>query len=94
MHCSACNAETSLSAGERIGFRDDCSRCGSDLHICKNCVHHDTTAYNECREPNSERVSDRERANRCDYFSPSEREGGSDDSQKGAPSELDALFKK
>ena len=94
MHCSACNAETPLSAGERIGFRDECSRCGSDLHTCKNCVHHDATAYNECREPNSERVSDRERANRCDYFSPSEREGGSDDSQKGALSELDALFKK
>ena len=94
MHCSACNAEVSLAAGERIGFRDECSRCGADLHTCKNCIHHDPSAYNECREPNSERVSDRERGNRCDYFSPSQREGGSDDSREQALSDLDGLFKK
>ena len=94
MHCSACNAEVPLAAGERIGFRDECSRCGADVHTCKNCVHHDPSAYNECREPNSERVSDRERGNRCDYFSPSGREGGSDDQREQALSGLDALFRK
>ena len=94
MHCSACNAEVPLAAGERIGFRDECSRCGADLHTCKNCVHPDRSAYNECREPNSERVSDRERGNRCDYFSPSEREGGSDGPRKDGLSDLDALFRK
>ncbi len=94
MHCSACNAEVPLAAGERIGFRDECSRCGADIHTCKNCVHHDPSAYNECREPNSERVSDRERGNRCDYVSPSGREGGSDDDREQALSGLDALFRK
>ena len=94
MHCCACNTEVSLSAGERIGFRDECSHCGTDLHSCRNCLHHDATAYNECREPNSERVSDRDRGNRCDYFSPSEREGGSDDSRKDALSAVESLFKK
>ena len=94
MHCSACNAEVPLAAGERIGFRDECSRCGADLHTCKNCVHHDPSAYNECREPNSERVSDRERANRCDYFRPSEQQGGSDDPRKQALTDLDGLFRK
>lgn len=94
MHCSACNAEVPLAAAERIGFRDECSRCGVDLHTCRNCIHHDPAAYNECREPNSERVSDRERANRCDYFSPSGREGGTDAGRQEALTDLDALFKK
>lgn len=94
MHCSACNALVPLAAGERIGFRDECSRCGADLHTCRNCLHHDPMAYNECREPNSERVGDRARGNRCDYFSASDREGGSDDARRQARSDLEALFKK
>ena len=94
MHCSLCKTAVPLAAGERIGFRDECSRCSADLHTCHNCTHHDASAYNECREPNSERVSNRERANRCDYFSPSLQEGGSDRTRKQALSALGDIFKK
>ena len=94
MRCFACNAEVTTASGERIGFRDDCSRCGADLHTCRNCAHHDPNAYNECREPQSERVADRERANRCEYFSPGEGQGGSGKERGSALSSLDALFKK
>lgn len=95
MRCFACNAEIPLAAGERVGFRDTCAACGADVHACRNCVHHDPSAYNECREPNAERVGDRERSNRCDYFAPG---GGGDDAvaraQSAARSELEKLFKK
>jgi hypothetical protein len=94
MQCSACNAAVSLGAGGRVGFRDECSQCRADLHTCGNCLHHDPNAYNECRESNSERVSERERANRCDYFSPAERQGGSDDSRQQGLSDLADLFDK
>ena len=99
MRCFACNAEIAIAAGERLGFRDDCSHCGADLHTCKNCAHHDPSAYNECRESNAERVGDRERANRCDYFSASsagqEDPGGDPDSGRAkAQSDLEGLFKK
>ena len=95
MRCAACNAGIALAAGERVGFRDTCERCDADLHACLNCAHHDPSAYNECREPNTERVADRERANRCDWFSPTDAEGGGADS-RGAEQRnaLDALFKK
>ncbi len=83
----------SLSSGERVGFRDTCDGCGQDLHSCLHCAFYDPSAYNECREPNAERVSDRERANRCDYFAPGEGEGGSAD-PAAARAALDALFKK
>ena len=94
MRCFACNTEVEVAAAERIGFRDECSTCGADLHACRNCAHHDPSAYNECREPSAERVGDRERANRCDYFTPGGRVGGRGGARSKAVSELENLFKK
>lgn len=93
MRCFACHAEIPLAAGERVGFRDECPGCGADVHACRNCAHHDPAAYNECREPSAERVSSRDRANRCDYFAPGAGVGGAA-AAGGARSDLDRLFKK
>jgi hypothetical protein len=95
VRCFACNGEIPLAAGERVGFRDDCPRCGADLHVCRNCAYHDPSAYNECREPNAERVGERERANRCDYFTPGSGGGGAlAGAQSKAKGQLENLFKK
>jgi hypothetical protein len=93
--CFACGAPLELRSAERVGFRDTCARCGRDLHVCRNCVHHDPAAYNECREPNAERVGERERSNRCEYFEPGGRTGGAAAAEGArARAGLDALFKK
>ncbi|MDC7239505.1 MAG: hypothetical protein PQJ50_03995 [Spirochaetales bacterium] len=71
-----------------------CSSCGRELKVCKNCLHYDSSSYNQCREPQAERVADKERANFCDYFEPS-GEGGSStgsDKAKEARSKLEDLF--
>jgi hypothetical protein len=94
VRCAECDSERALAPGERIGFRDECERCSADLHACRNCAHHDPGAYNQCREPNTEWVSGRERANRCDYFAPGSGEGGTSGSQARARSDLEDLFKK
>jgi hypothetical protein len=95
MRCFACDASSDLAAGERVGFRASCDRCGADLHVCLSCQHHDPNAHNECREPNTEWVSDRERANHCEYFAPSARGGGkAAEAAAKAKSQLDGLFKK
>ncbi len=94
MHCFGCGAAIELAAGDRVGFRDSCEACGVDLHICRNCTHHDPAAYNECREPNAERVSERDRANRCDYFSPGSGGGSVENGQDKARADLENLFKK
>ncbi len=93
--CFKCGEPFVLSAGERVGRRDSCSKCGADLHTCRNCTHHDRSAYNECREPQAERVLEKERSNLCDYFNP--RSGAAPD--RGASKTdyikgLDDLFKK
>ena len=93
MRCFACSRAIVLAAGERVGFRDTCEACGADLHVCRNCSHHEPSAYNECREPNAERVGDRDRGNRCDYFSPGERAAAGSPDQR-SKSQLDALFRK
>lgn len=95
MQCFACRSPIELASGERVGFRDACPKCGTDLHVCRNCAHHDPSAYNECREPNAERVADRERGNRCDYFAPGAAAGGARAADREqARAALDALFKK
>jgi len=95
MGCFACGAPIELASGERVGTRDACPRCRADLHVCRNCAHYDPGAYNECREPQAERVSDRERANRCDWFAPATGAGAAGaDPRPSAQAALDALFRK
>ncbi len=95
MNCFACNATLELAAGERVGFRDTCESCATDLHVCRNCAHHEPSAYNECRESNAEWVSDRDRANRCEYFRPGDQAGsGGSSGRANERADLDALFKK
>jgi hypothetical protein len=96
VRCFACGAGVELRAGERVGLRDACPGCGSDLHVCRNCAHHDPRSHNECREPDTEFVRDRERANRCDQFTPAAGSGAgaAKAERERAQSALDALFKK
>ncbi len=71
-----------------------CSNCGKELKICLNCLHYDTTAADQCREPQAERVVEKDRANFCDFFSPSG--AGSDNSalkkKEEAKKKLEDLF--
>jgi predicted RNA-binding Zn-ribbon protein involved in translation (DUF1610 family) len=77
-------------------IRDVCPKCGSDLHVCKNCVFFDPMSYNECREPQSEWVGDKEKNNFCDYyrFKVEKRGGNSKGDVDEAKQRLEALFKK
>lgn len=84
-----------LAAGERVGFQDDCPACRAALHACRNCAHHDPAAHNQCRESNAEWVGDRERANRCEYFTPGSGSGGAERGKREkAKDVLDSLFRK
>ncbi len=94
VRCHACDHVIDVGPSDRIGFRDLCDRCGADLHVCLNCQYHDPSAYNECREPQAERVADRDRANRCDYFRPASGELASGTEADDPRAALEALFKK
>jgi hypothetical protein len=91
--CFDCGSRLELS--ERIGFRELCPGCGRSLHVCLNCDFYDSSFNNQCREPQAERVIDKERANFCEYFVP--RTMGKPRPAAAAPdarAKLDALFKR
>jgi hypothetical protein len=94
MRCTFCNTQP---AEERIGFRDECSRCGSDLHSCRNCRFYDQYASRQCREPAiPDSVTDKERRNLCEYFKPAAtgQEPTGESTGQAARRQLEALFKK
>ena len=78
------------------GRRDSCPGCGRDTHVCKGCTFYDRSYNNECREPQADRVLEKEKANFCDYFKPafSNKAGGSVDPMAAAKAAAEALFKK
>jgi hypothetical protein len=90
--CGASLAHLSLP----LTRRDICKQCNADLHACKLCQFYDLSKAKHCREPIAEEVTDKRRANFCDYFKPKEdvySNKGQTEAEK-AKAQLDALFKK
>ena len=88
---------------EPLGRSLVCPDCGKDLRSCKNCRH---LRPSGCAESQTEKPSDPERANFCDWFSLNPRfrqatDGGkkskgdkvTQDAAAGAKSAFDDLFK-
>ena len=84
-HCSA-----PIVGRERIGRRDACSQCGSDLHCCRNCRFHAPGRHNDCLETQAERQVDKAAGNFCEYFSLAGAQWR--EKQNDARAALDALF--
>ena len=75
------------------GRGDSCRKCGRDTRVCKGCQFYDRNYNNECREPQADRVVEKERSNFCDYFKPSQA-GGSGFNPDSIKAAAEALFKK
>lgn len=80
--------------GLAITRRDLCPKCNADLHVCKLCQFYDIRAAKACREPIAEPVTDKERANFCDYFKakPGAYQSGDQAQADAAHAQLNALF--
>ncbi len=92
--CFSCTAR--LDTESATGRGAECRECGADVKVCKNCRFYDTGAYNDCAEPNAERVVEKERANFCDYFVLADctepgGPGGSSDTSKEKPDPMAEL---
>ena len=76
------------------GRQDSCPKCGRDTRVCKGCIHYERGANNDCREPQAERVVDKEKSNFCDYFKPSAGAGSGAQARDAMKAAAEALFKK
>lgn len=93
MICHACKQEVKFE--EKISRTEECPHCGADVHSCLNCLNYDRSAHNQCREPQAEWQSDRERANFCDYFIPNKLVSqGNKSATSDTRRAFDDLFKK
>ncbi|MEW5854427.1 MAG: hypothetical protein AB2A00_36970 [Myxococcota bacterium] len=91
-YCWKCNNQ--LVFDVKMGYRDTCPHCATDLHSCRNCQLYDPGAHNSCKESTSDYVPDKEKFNFCGFFKliDGQREGNAQvDKAKAA---LEALFKK
>jgi hypothetical protein len=88
--CGASLAELSLP----LRRLDECRVCHAELHVCRMCEFYDTRVAKSCRETVAEEVKDKERANFCDYFRPSEQawHPAEQSAAEKARAELEALF--
>jgi len=90
--CFFCGNNLNLSP--EVGRREECPKCHSDVHVCKNCHFYDRNSYNECREPQAEPVKEKDRSNFCDYFQLSGKSGSTSGSSKeDLKAKAEALFK-
>jgi hypothetical protein len=93
--CFGCQKKTAIEG--KIGFRQDCTDCGHDLHSCVQCQHYDPKVYNECKETMADRILEKQKANYCEFFSPTEfgiRASSSDTKKNDLLAQAEALFKK
>lgn len=93
--CFSCGARVRADNFQRS---HSCDACGNDTKVCKNCAHYDPRSRGACREDRAEPVSDAEKANFCEWFTPAPagRSAAADGGAKGdaAKAAFDALFKK
>ena len=97
--CHRCARE--LNPVSAITRTDSCRHCSSDLKCCLNCRLHDPGANNQCREPQAEWQTDKEKSNFCEFFEFRETSSLSHPGMSGAESgpergrtAFDSLFKK
>ena len=71
-----------------------CEACDADLHVCKFCVFYNPSVSDACDEPIAAAVSNKERANFCDYLKPSALayQAQSGEAAERSRAELDNLF--
>src|SRR5437868_4387050 len=94
--CWSCGNEQifAVKVGIKVGRRDSCPHCATDLHVCKNCRHWDPAIHNQCKEPEANFIRDREEANFCAHFD--FRDGDAPKTDQGvekAKAKLNDLFK-
>lgn len=89
--CTFCQKEILTPKPGRL---ETCLFCQGDLHCCLQCHFYDSQSYNECSEPQAERVLEKEKANFCDYFVFDPQTRIKKESADNSKEKLEALFKK
>jgi hypothetical protein len=94
LQCYKCGKELSEAYKVMLSRSDHCPNCMADLRCCRMCQFYDVKAYNECRESMADRVTDKEKANFCDYFKIGSGYNDAEKQRQELLAKAQALFKK
>ncbi len=90
--CYKCGEVTSKD--RKIWHLEVCENCNSYLHVCLNCKFYDPQASKQCREPEADKIADKDKSNYCEYFEPGKNKSvGKQERAEDAKKKLDDLFK-
>jgi len=95
--CYHCGSELPFERATRSAL---CPSCGKEVKVCMNCRFYKKGAHWDCAETISEPVSEKDRANFCDFFMFAEEprkhadsgSQGSTASNRSARSQFNKLF--
>src|SRR5437016_2129520 len=93
IRCASCAA----TLEPRITADSRCTKCGADLHSCRQCTFFDPGAHFECRKPITARIANKQARNACELFEARtiiERETSSSSGPVDARQAFANLFKK
>ncbi len=93
LHCYRCG-QSLAALLLPLSRRDECPQCRVELHVCRMCEDYDPGLSDECAEDDALDVTEKARANFCDYFKPSSKaySPGEGDAELAARASLRALF--
>ncbi|MCB9094566.1 MAG: hypothetical protein H6621_05805 [Halobacteriovoraceae bacterium] len=90
--CYNCNTLLSFES-EFVSRQETCHSCHCDIHCCRMCEFYDPQCYNECRESSADRVTEKEKANFCDYFKLSDGNKNAKNEKEDLIAKANSLFK-
>lgn len=88
------NCASAIEYEGQIARTLTCPKCSSYVKCCLNCTFYDARSYNECREPQAERIKIKEQANFCGYFEPNAQQRQTDSRKHDSLKKLNDLFNK
>lgn len=94
MNCYKCSKELSLKSDQIISRQEVCPHCYASIHACFQCFFYDKNSYNECKEPMADRITDKEKANFCDFYKIKTQSNNPEDEKAAALKAAMDLFKK
>jgi hypothetical protein len=93
-NCYKCTKALPDTYNILVSRSDSCPFCSADIRCCRNCHFYDPNSYNECKESNAERITEKEKANFCDYFKLGDNGKDLEKQRQDALAKAAALFKK
>ncbi len=94
-HTVVCyNCSSAIQFEGQISRTLTCQNCSCNVKCCLNCTFYEPNAYNECREPQAERITNKELANFCSFFEPNPQPRAFDSKKEAARKKLEELFRK